>query len=118
MRNLIKKILRESIESDDITIAGVTFTIDDFISKGYDNKNDIFLKVKPTPNGRIDYEKFLEIQSILKNAGIDSEPQTYNSDGNVITNVYGIRIRSLNLKGVLKIYLETMLNTNSDTFFE
>lgn len=119
MKNLIKKILKESNgDGDEITIAGVTFTIDDYISKDYNNKNSIFLNL--SYEERISYEKFLEIQSILKNVGIESEPSTYHTRGSEreITYVRVIRIISLDLKPILKMYLETKLNTNSGTFFE
>ena len=124
MKNLIKKILKESTEGSDITIAGVNFNIGGYISPQPNGKSDIFLKVKPegkVPRGHrgaIDYEKFLEIQSMFKNVGITSSPQSYNSEGNEVTRVYEIRVKDLDLSSVLKIYLDTILGTNTDTFFE
>ena len=124
MKNLIKKILKESTSNNSIIIAGVDFTISEYISPQSSGKNDIFLKVKPEGKvpaghrGGITPEKFIEINSIFKNVGLSCTPQSYNSDGNRLTRVYEIRIEEVELSHILKIYLETLLNNNTDTFFE
>jgi len=128
MKNLIKKILKESTESNYITIAGVNLSISGYISPQPKGRSDVFLIVENKEKG-IDYGKYLEIQTIFKNVGIKSSPSKsiefprkvispVMADGNVVTRVHEIRLSNLELSNILKIYLETVLNTNTDSFFE
>ena len=104
MRHIIKKILKESKSESNLTIAGVNFSINDYVSTHSSGKSDIFLIVAPKGNG-INPEKFLEIKSIFENVGIEATPQAYNSDGNTLKKVYEIRLNDIDLTNVLKIYL-------------
>jgi len=109
MKNLIKKILKEGHQHS-ITISGVKFYIDDFVSSQRDGETHIFLNVV---GDSLPLNHYQVVHDELMSVGIDSSPNTWaEGDSGEITLISTIRVK-INVLDIIELYLNTSLNNKN-----
>jgi len=106
MRNIIRKILKEDKSTHTVTIGGVGFTVQNYIST-----DDVFLDtIDEKGIDMVVYERIVEELSLAGIKGVNAD--VYNTTGNRIVRVYTLRI-PIDIQSIVALYFDTMVNNKN-----